>query len=173
MTSADQLRALQAPLKQRYRETPAAALVTCYAEARLIPGEVACTIPPRSKGTKAGLHPSAGGDKAHLCSGDLLLEALVVCAGVTFQSVAAAMSIPVLGGTVRAEGDWDARGTLGVGRQAPVGFTAVRLSFVVESDAPEAQLSQLREATECYSLVAQTLKAGVTVESVLARRLPT
>lgn len=172
MTSADQLRALQAPLKQRYRENPAAALVTCYAEAKLVPGEVACTIPPRPKGAKAGLPPALGGHKAHLSSPDLLLEALVVCAGVTFQSVAAAMSIPVLGGTVRAEGDWDARGILGVGRQAPVGFTAVRLSFVVESDAPEAQLGQLREATERYCLVAQTLRVGVTVESVLARRMP-
>ncbi len=168
----EQIRAIQAPLKQRYRDTPGSARVTSYAEAKLVPGEVACTLPARGRGGKAGLHPATGGDGSYICSADLLLEALVACAGTTFQAVATAMAIPVLGGTVRAEGDWDARGTLGVSREAPVGLTAVRLSIVVESDAPEAQLAKLLELTERYCVVAQTLKAGVPLESVLARRSP-
>lgn len=172
MATSDKLRAVQSPLKQRYRDDPAAARVTSSAEARLSPGEVACTI-TRARGNKVGLHPAAGGDGALICSADLLLEALVACAGSTLQATATAMAIPILGGTVRAEGDWDVRGVLGISRDTPVGLTAVRLSFVVESDAPEAQLGRLLEMTEQFCVVFQTLKAGVTVESVIARRSPT
>ncbi len=171
MATSDKLRAVQAPLQQRYRDNPAAARVTSSAEARLSPGEVACTI-IRAKGSKVGLHAATGGDGALICSSDLLLEALVACAGVTLQAVATSMAIPILGGTVRAEGDWDVRGTLGVSRETPVGLTTVRLSFVVESDAPEAQLAKLLDLTERFCVVAQTLKAGVGVESVIARRSP-
>jgi len=172
MATSDKIRAVQVPLKQRYRDNPAAARVTSFAEARLSPGEVACTIPARGKGNKAGLHPAAGGDGSLLASADLLLEALAACAGVTLQSVASSLSLPILGGTVRAEGEWDARGTLGVSRETPAGLTAVRLSFVVESDAPEAQLAHLLELTERFCVVLQTLKGGVAVESVIARRSP-
>ncbi len=171
MATSDKLRAVQVPLKQRYQDNPAAARVTSSAEARLAPGEVACTI-TRSKGNKVGLHAATGGDGALPSSAELLLEALVACAGATLQATATAMAIPILGGTVRAEGDWDARGTLGMSRETPVGLTAVRLGFVVDSDAPETQLARLLEMTELFSVVAQTIKAGVGVESVIARRSP-
>jgi uncharacterized OsmC-like protein len=170
MATNDKIRAVQVPLKQRYRDNPAAARVTSYAEARLAPGEVACTVTSRSKGAKVGLHSAAGGDGTLSCSPDLLLEALVACAAVTFQGIATSMAVPILGGTVRAEADWDARGTMGVSREAPAGLTAVRLSIVVESDAPESQLATLLEMTERLSIAVQTLKAGVPVEAVLARR---
>lgn len=165
MTS-EQLRALQGPLKQRYRDNPASARVTSFAEVELVPGDVAVRTRPRPTAT-AGLAPATGGDGSVLCSTDMLLEAAATCAGVTLMAVATAMAIPVRGGVVRAEGDWDARGTLAVDREAPVGLTAVRLVFRLETDAAPAQREKLLQLAERYCVVAQTLRAGVPVTTTL------
>jgi uncharacterized OsmC-like protein len=155
MTAAE-LRALQAPLKEQYKQQPDAALVTLHAVGHLNADDVTCRV-ERPGGAVAGLHPATGGSGAELCSGDMLLEALVACAGVTLKAVATAMEIPLRAGTVRAEGDLDFRGTLGVDRTAPVGFKAIRLAFELDTDAPQEKLDTLLKLTERYCVVFQTL----------------
>jgi uncharacterized OsmC-like protein len=155
----DQLQALQAPLKEHYREQPGSALVTLSAVGVLGEG-VSCSVENGRAIAEAGLHPATGGDGSLLCSGDMLLEALVACAGVTLQAVATSLEVSVSSGRVRAEGDLDFRGTLGVAREAPVGFSAIRLSFELETDADEQQLATLQRLTERYCVVYQTLTAG-------------
>jgi uncharacterized OsmC-like protein len=159
------LRATQAPIKERYREEPEAALVTLRAEGELDEQEIACSVPTGRALVQAGLHPATGGTGTLACSGDMLLQALVACAGVTLRSVATALEIPVAG-TVRAEGDLDFRGTLGVagGDEAPVGFRAIRLRFDLRGDATEEQLATLLRLTERYCVVYQTLAGGVPVD---------
>jgi uncharacterized OsmC-like protein len=169
MTSAE-LRALQAPLKNHYKEDPAAARVTSTAEASLRPGAVQVGVHAGNQVVEAGLHPATGGDGSLRCSADMVLEALVACAGVTLQAVATAMGIPVRSGRVRAEGDWDVRGTLGVSREVPVGLTAVRLYFDLDSEASPEQLGKLLELAERFCVVAQTLRAGVPVTVSLVPR---
>jgi uncharacterized OsmC-like protein len=152
----DELRSLQAPLKERYREEPRAAHVTLTATGTLGDG-VSCSVQTGRALAEAGLHPASGGDGSLLCSGDMLLEALVACAGVTLRAVATSLGIPVRSGTVRAEGDLDFRGTLGVDREAPVGFSAIRLTFDLDADADDEQLATLTKLTERYCVVFQTL----------------
>jgi uncharacterized OsmC-like protein len=159
----DRLRALQAPLKERYREEPAAAVVTLRASGELDATDVACSVETGRALVAAGLHPATGGDGTLACSGDMLLQALVACAGVTLRSVATALELRV-GGSVRAEGDLDFRGTLGVDREAPVGFQAIRLRFDLDTDASEEQLATLLRLTERYCVVYQTLSGGVPVQ---------
>lgn len=150
------LRALQAPLKDRYRDTPEAALVTLRAQGRLGDG-VSCRIETGKALVEAGLHPATGGSGQAACSGDMLLEALVACAGVTLNAVATALGIELRDATLQAEGDLDFRGTLGVAREAPVGFQNIRLSFTLDTDASEEQLATLLRLTERYCVVYQTL----------------
>ena len=158
-----ELQALQAPLKDRYREDPGAALITLRAEGTLDEEQIACSVDTGRALVEAGLHPATGGTGALACSGDMLLEALVACAGVTLRSVATSMELDVAG-SVHAEGDLDFRGTLGVDREAAVGFTAIRLRFELRSDASEEQLAKLLERTERYCVVGQTLAGGVPLE---------
>lgn len=152
----EELRALQAPLKTRYRDEPHAALVTLEAEGNLEEG-VACSVRTGKALGEAGLHPATGGDGSLACSGDMLLQALVACAGVTLRAVATSLGIDVRGGRVLAEGDLDFRGTLGVDKDAPVGFRAVRLSFDLDTDADAEQVTTLVRLTERYCVVLQTL----------------
>src|SRR5665213_1825488 len=155
---ADQLRALQAPLKQRYRDTPDTARVPAKAEARLDPDNVACTVPSWRGETIAGLHPAAGGSGDLACSADMLLQALVACAGVTLRAVATAMGVTVRGGRVIAEASWDARGTLGIDRAVPVGLSDVSMKFEIDSDADPAKLERMIQTTERYCVILQTLR---------------
>ncbi|HWD09519.1 MAG TPA: OsmC family protein [Actinomycetota bacterium] len=155
--NGDQLRSIQAPLKQRYRAEPGAALITLTAEGTLGTEHVSCSVQTGQALVEAGLHPATGGDGSLACSGDMLLQALVACAGVTLQAVATNRGIAIAGGTVRAEGDLDFRGTLGVDRAAPVGFTAIRLTFDLTSDASPEELDALVATTERYCVVYQTL----------------
>jgi uncharacterized OsmC-like protein len=155
MDSAD-LKERQQPLKERYRETPDAAKLTLSASATLDEG-VSCSVRTGQAIAKAGLHPATGGDGTQLCSGDMLLEALAACAGVTLRAVSTSLNIPVEGGTVLAEGDLDFRGTLGVDRDAPVGFEAIKLHFELQSDADQEKLDTLLRLTERYCVVLQTL----------------
>ncbi|HVT08706.1 MAG TPA: OsmC family protein [Polyangia bacterium] len=166
--TADDIRALQAPLKERYRQPPGAALVTLKAIGHVDAENVACRI-ERQAGDVAGLHPATGGTGAELCSGDMLLEALVACAGVTLKAVATAMEIPLRAATVRAEGDVDFRGTLGVDKTVPVGFKAIRLTFELDTDAPQEKLDTLLKLTERYCVVFQTLNHRPEM-TVAARR---
>jgi uncharacterized OsmC-like protein len=152
----DELRALQTPLKERYRSEPAAAVVTLSATGQLGDG-VSCSVQTGRALAEAGLHPASGGDGSLLCSGDMLLEALVACAGVTLTAVATSLGIAVSAGTVRAEGDLDFRGTLGVDRDAPVGFATIRLSFQLDTAADPDQVQTLLKLTERYCVVLQTL----------------
>jgi uncharacterized OsmC-like protein len=158
-----ELRAVQAPLKERYREEPGAAFITLRADGELDAEQIACKVDTGRVLVEAGLHPATGGTGALACSGDMLLEALVACAGVTLRSVATSMELDVAG-TVHAEGDLDFRGTLGVDRETPVGFTAIRLQFELSSDEPEEKLAKLLELTERYCVVGQTLTGGVPLE---------
>jgi uncharacterized OsmC-like protein len=164
MDSAE-LKSAQAPLTARYREDPAAALVTLRAEGRLGDEGVSCSVSTGRALVEAGLHPATGGTGLLACSGDMLLEALVACAGVTLRAVATSLGLDV-SGTVHAEGDLDFRGTLGVGKDegVPVGFTAIRLRFELEHDEDEAAIAKLLELTERYCVVFQTLAGGVPVE---------
>ena len=159
---AEQLRALQAPLKTRYKEEPEAALVTLKAQGRIGEG-VGCKVDTGKALVEAGLHPATGGDGLAVCSGDMLLEALVACAGVTMSAVATAIGINLRGGTVRAEGDLDFRGTLGVSKEAPVGFQNIRLHFDLDTDASQEQLANLIRLTERYCVVYQTLQKSPTI----------
>ncbi len=153
----DALRALQAPIKDRYRETPDAAAITLKAQGSIDDTAIACKVETGRALAVAGLHPATGGSGLELCSGDMLLEALVACAGVTLKAVATALGIPLRKGVVRAEGDLDFRGTLGVGKEAPVGFKSIRLAFDLATDAPEDSVAQLIKLTERYCVVYQTL----------------
>jgi uncharacterized OsmC-like protein len=154
--NATTLREIQAPLKQRYRDDPGAAVVTLKATGSLGEG-ITCSVDTGRALAEAGLHPASGGDGSALCSGDMLLEALAACAGVTLRAVATSLGIEVRGGRVLAEGDLDFRGTLGVDREAPVGFRAIRLRFELDTDADEEQLATLLRLTERYCVVLQTL----------------
>ena len=160
---AAELKETQAPIKAKYRDDPEAAVVTLKAEGRMGQG-VTCKVDTGRALVEAGLHPATGGSGVHACSGDMLLEALVACAGVTLNAVATALELPLRDATVRAEGDLDFRGTLGVDREAPVGFRAIRLAFDIDGDLSEEQLATLMKLTERYCVVYQTLKSGPPVE---------
>jgi uncharacterized OsmC-like protein len=162
------LRDLQAPLKERYRNEPQSAVVTLKAHGSLDDG-IACKVETGRAIALAGLHPATGGSGRELCSGDMLLEALVACAGVTLKAVATALEIPLKSGKVSAEGDLDFRGTLAVAKEAPVGFAQIRLRFDIDSDAPREKLDQLLKLTERYCVVYQTIKNGPPVDVKLAR----
>lgn len=162
------LRELQAPLKDRYKSDPQSAVVTLKAQGSLDDG-IACKVETGRAIAIAGLHPATGGSGHELCSGDMLLEALVACAGVTLKAVATALEIPLRSGTVSAEGDLDFRGTLAVAKDAPVGFAQIRLAFTLDSDAPQEKLDQLLKLTERYCVVYQTIKNGPPVDVKLAR----
>ncbi len=158
----DELRALQAPLKQRYRDEPAAATITLRADGRL--GEnVSCSVETGRALARAGLHPATGGDGSLVCSGDMLLQALVACAGVTLSAVATSLGLAVRGGTLHAEGDLDFRGTLGVTKDAPVGFRSIRLHVELDDDLSAEERRNLLGLTERYCVVYQTLRAGCAV----------
>ena len=169
---AEELRALQTPLKDRYRAEPAAALVTLRARGSLGEAGVSCRVETGRALVEAGLHPATGGDGRAACSGDLPLEALVACAGVTLKAVATALALPLAGGTVSAEGDLDFRGTLGVAKNVPVGFQAIRLRFDLDTDATQEQLDSLLRLTERYCVVYQTLKQPASVTVTLSGRGP-
>jgi uncharacterized OsmC-like protein len=166
---ATALRAMQAPLKERYKGDPQSAVITLKARGRLDDTAIACKVETGRAIAAAGLHPATGGSGLELCSGDMLLEALVACAGVTLKAVATAIDIPLKSGIVSAEGDLDFRGTLGVAKDAPVGFKQIRLRFEVDTDAPQEKLDQLLELTERYCVVYQTLKSGPPIEVGLQR----
>ena len=161
---ASELRELQAPLKERYRAVPEAALVTLRAQGRLGVEGLTCKVETGRALVEAGLHPATGGDGLSACSGDMLLEALVACAGVTLRAVATALEIELHGGTVSAEGDLDFRGTLGVSREAPVGFRDIRLRFELDTDAPADKLDSLIKLTERYCVVYQTLRTPAKLD---------
>ena len=163
------LKDLQAPFKQHYRETPAAAVITLKAEGTIGEG-VTCSVQTAKALVEAGLHPATGGSGLHACSGDMLLEALAACAGVTLNAVATALEIPLRAGKVKVEGDLDFRGTLGVAKEAPVGFKDIRLTFELDSDASEAQLATLMKLTERYCVVYQTLRSPPPVSVEATRR---
>ena len=166
---ATALRELQAPLKAAYRERPQAALVTLKAAGDLAEGAIVCRVETGRALVEAGLHPATGGSGLEACSGDMLLEALVACAGVTLKSVSTAIEVPLKTGIVTAEGDLDFRGTLGVDKEAPVGFAEIRLRFDVETDAPQDKLDLLLKLTERYCVVYQTIKNGPKVSVTMHR----
>ncbi len=166
---ATTLRSLQAPLKDQYRTRPDAAVITLSARGELDDQHIACKVETGRALAVAGLHPATGGSGAELCSGDMLLEALVACAGVTLKAVATALEIDLKKGLVRAEGDLDFRGTLGVAKDAPVGFQAIRLVFDIESNAPQEKLDTLLKLTERYCVVFQTLNQKPALSAVLNR----
>ncbi len=155
--NSEQLKALQAPLKQKYREHPEEALITLRAQSRLGEG-LTCKVETGKALVEAGLHPATGGDGSSACSGDMLLEALAACAGVTLNAVATAIGVELRDATVHAEGDLDFRGTLGVSKETPVGFKSIRLKFVLDTDACAEQKAQLIKLTERYCVVLQTLR---------------
>jgi uncharacterized OsmC-like protein len=165
--NAEELRALQAPFKERYRSDAEAAVVTLRAGGKLGEG-LTCSVETGRAMVQAGLHPASGGNGLSACSGDMLLQALVACAGVTLNAVATALGIEIRGGEVRAEGDLDFRGTLGVARDAPVGFRDIRLKFLLETDAGREQLDKLLQLTERYCVVYQTLRASPSIKVELA-----
>ena len=163
----DELRALQAPLKQQYRDEPGAAVLTLTAEGDIDDAGIACKVATGRALVTAGLHPATGGSGLEACSGDMLLEALVACAGVTLKAVATAIGVELESAHVRAEGDLDFRGTLGVDREAPVGFRDIRLSFDVVTDASQEQRDQLLKLTERYCVVLQTLRSSPPVSAAI------
>jgi uncharacterized OsmC-like protein len=166
---AQALRAMQAPIKDRYKADPQAAVITLKARGSLDDTNIACKVETGRALAVAGLHPATGGSGLELCSGDMLLEALVACAGVTLKAVSTALDVPLRAGSVAAEGDLDFRGTLGVAKDAPVGFRAIRLTFTVDTDAPQEKLDQVLKLTERYCVVYQTIRNGPPVEISLAR----
>jgi uncharacterized OsmC-like protein len=166
---ASELRALQAPIKERYKEDAKAAFITLKAKGTLDDTNIACKVETGRALAVAGLHPATGGTGLELCSGDMLLEALVACAGVTLKAVATAIDFPLKSGTVSAEGDLDFRGTLGVAKDAPVGFAQIRLRFDLVTDAPQDKLDQLLKLTERYCVVYQTIRNGPPVAISLNR----
>jgi uncharacterized OsmC-like protein len=166
---ATELRALQAPIKERYKSDPTAGLITLKARGSIDSSGIACKVETGRALALAGLHPATGGSGLELCSGDMLLEALVACAGVTLKSVATAIEVPLRTGVVIAEGDLDFRGTLGVDKEAPVGFAEIRLRFEVDTDAPQDKLDLLLKLTERYCVVYQTIRNGPDVAVSLRR----
>jgi uncharacterized OsmC-like protein len=166
---ATTLRATQAPLKDQYRADPDSAVITLRAQGTLDDQHIACKVETGRAIAVAGLHPATGGSGAELCSGDMLLEALVACAGVTLKAVAVAIEVNLRSGTVKAEGDLDFRGTLGVDKGAPVGFKAIRLSFEVDTDAPQEKIDQLLKLTERYCVVFQSLNHRPALEAHMIR----
>jgi uncharacterized OsmC-like protein len=166
---AAELRALQAPIKERYKAEPMAAVITLKARGTLDDANIACKVETGRALATAGLHPATGGSGLEPCSGDMLLEALVACAGVTLKAVATAIDVPLKSGAVAAEGDLDFRGTLGIAKDAPVGFAQIRLHFDLDTDAPQDKLDQLLKLTERYCVVYQTIKNGPPVEIRLNR----
>ena len=164
-----ELRAMQAPIKERYKSDPGAAMITLKAKGTLDAPGIACKLETGRAMAIAGLHPATGGSGMELCSGDMLLEALVACAGVTVKAVATALDIPLRAGVVSAEGDLDFRGTLGVAKDAPVGFAQIRLRFDLDTGAAQDKLDQLLKLTERYCVVYQTIKSGPPVDVKLAR----
>jgi uncharacterized OsmC-like protein len=166
---AAELRALQAPIKDRYKSEPKSAFITLKAKGTLDDANIACKVETGRALAVAGLHPATGGSGMELCSGDMLLEALVACAGVTLKAVATAIDIPIKSGRVSAEGDLDFRGTLGVAKDAPVGFAQIRLRFDVDTDAPQEKLDQLLKLTERYCVVYQTIRSGPPVALTMQR----
>ena len=165
----NELRAMQAPIKQRYKDDPNAAVITLKAKGTLDDANIACKLETGRALSVVGLHPATGGSGLELCSGDMLLEALVACAGVTVKAVATALDIPLRSGKESVEGDLDFRGTLGVAKDAPVGFRQIRLRFDLDTDAAQDKLDQLLKLTERYCVVYQTIKAGPPVDVKLAR----
>jgi uncharacterized OsmC-like protein len=161
---ATTLRAMQAPIKERYKSDPDAAFITLKAKGTLDDANIACKVETGRALAVAGLHPATGGTGIELCSGDMLLEALVACAGVTLKAVAVALGIPLRAGSISAEGDLDFRGTLGVDKEAPVGFAQIRLRFDLDTDAPQEKLDQLLKLTERYCVVYQTIRSGPPVD---------
>ena len=166
---ANELRAMQAPIKERYKSDASAALITLKAKGTLDDQNIACKVETGRALAVAGLHPATGGSGLELCSGDMLLEALVACAGVTLKAVSTALAIPLKSGTVSAEGDLDFRGTLGVDKEAPVGFRQIRLRFDVATDAPQEKLDQLLKLTERHCVVYQTIAKGPPVDIKMQR----
>jgi uncharacterized OsmC-like protein len=166
---AAELRAMQAPIKERYKSDPSAAVITLKAKGSIDNEGIACKVETGRALAVAGLHPATGGSGLELCSGDMLLEALVACAGVTLKSVATAVEVPLRSGNVIAEGDLDFRGTLGVDKEAPVGFEEIRLRFEVGTDAPQDKLDLLLKLTERYCVVYQTIKNGPKVSVSMKR----
>jgi uncharacterized OsmC-like protein len=166
---AVELRAMQAPIKDRYKADPSAALITLKAKGSIDAENIACKVETGRALAMAGLHPATGGSGLELCSGDMLLEALVACAGVTLKSVATAIEVPLKSGRVIAEGDLDFRGTLGVDKEAPVGFAEIRVRFEVETDADQDKLDLLKKLTERYCVVYQTIKNGPKVSVSMKR----
>jgi uncharacterized OsmC-like protein len=166
---ANALRAMQAPLKERYKSDAKAAYITLKARGTLDDAHIACKVETGRALAVAGLHPATGGSGLELCSGDMLLEALVACAGVTLKAVATALEIALKSGTVSAEGDLDFRGTLGVAKDAPVGFAQIRLRFDIDTDAPQEKLDSLLKLTERYCVVYQTINSGPPIEVKLNR----
>ena len=167
---AAELRATQAPIKEQYKSDPKAALITLKAKGSTDTEGLTCKVETGRALAVAGLHPATGGSGLELCSGDMLLEALVACAGVTLKAVATAIDVPLKSGAVSAEGDLDFRGTLGVAKDAPVGFAQIRLRFDVDTDASQEKLDQLLKLTERYCVVYQTIKSGPPVEVSLSRK---
>jgi uncharacterized OsmC-like protein len=163
------LRAMQAPLKDKYKSDPKAGYITLKAKGTLDDTNIACKVETGRALAVAGLHPATGGSGMELCSGDMLLEALVACAGVTVKAVATALEIPLKSGRVSAEGDLDFRGTLGVAKDAPVGFAQIRLRFDLDTEAPQDKLDQLLKLTERYCVVYQTIKSGPPVDVTMTR----
>ncbi|MGB6861990.1 MAG: OsmC family protein [Pseudolabrys sp.] len=166
---AGELRAMQAPIKERYKSDPKTAFITLKAKGTLDDSRIACKVETGRALATAGLHPATGGSGLELCSGDMLLEALVACAGVTVKAVATALDIPLKSGNVSAEGDLDFRGTLGVAKDAPVGFAQIRLRFDLDTDAAQDKLDQLLKLTERYCVVYQTIKSGPPVDVQMKR----
>ena len=166
---SEELKNLQSPLKEKYRELPDSAIVTLCAEGKIGEG-ISCNVSTGSALKKAGLHPATGGDGTLLCSGDLLLEALVACAGVTLSAVSTSIGVEIKDGTVKAEGDLDFRGTLGVSKEVPVGFKTIRLYFILESDCTAQQLQTIVNLTERYCVVYQTLSKGVHMETKISKQ---
>ena len=162
--NSEELRNLQSPLKDKYRDQPESATITLRAEGKIGEG-ISCKVETGKAIVEAGLHPATGGDGMLACSGDMLLEALVACAGVTLRAVSTAVNIEINGGTVRAEGDLDFRGTLGVSKEASVGFKAIRLTFHLDTQATSEQIQTLAKLTERYCVVYQTLVKGVPIEN--------
>jgi uncharacterized OsmC-like protein len=167
--NVDELRKVQGPLKDRYRAEPDAARITLKASGALDSASIACKVETGRALAAAGLHPATGGSGAELCSGDMLLEALVACAGVTLKAVATSIGVALRSGRVLAEGDLDFRGTLGVAKDAPVGFTDIRLTFELDADASPAELDTLLKLTERYCVVLQTLRRPPAIEARIAR----
>lgn len=169
--NGDELRALQAPLKQRYKDEPAQATMRLRAAGRIGEG-VACRVDTAKGLAEAGLHPKTGGDGSQLCSGDMLLESLVACAGVTLRAVATALGINLDDARITAEGDIDSRGTLGMSKDVPVGFQSIRLSFELDTDAPQESIDKLVQLTERYCVVLQTLRSPPTTDLTVTRVQP-